>query len=225
MRSYLGGVRGKAIYKSQQKNSWKEILLADSLKMLQSLFLIVLVALAEAGKNDNVKYVSHKNCNGLRKGSIIAHPTDCSKYVICNGLRSTLGDCSAGYFYNENMLSCEKIQQKQQQESCAAKADIQTTYAPATVATTTTTTLELENKETITTTSFLTPAILSNFGRPICKGNHKYYIMHPLNCSLYYYCASRGNALLRRCNKGYSWDWLRQRCLKSSVALCYGSSM
>lgn len=180
------------------------------------ILLIQIVFIAKLSKEANaVRYVSHKNCNNVRKGAIVTNPGNCSQYIICNGLRSTLGECPEGQYFNGEMLSCDKnpIQ-------CAKKTTtaISNTYTSSTSTSSTSTTTIFTNNIMLVQPSTTIPPL-----RPICSAlQHEHNVGHPHNCAYYYHCA-RGNLSLKRCPFGHGWDWRKQRCMPLARAACLSS--
>lgn len=175
---------------------------------LFGLILILNLAISE------IRYVSHKNCNSVRKGTIIANPGNCSQYIMCNGLRSTIGECSEGLYFNAEMLSCDKNSQQCRllQGALATVASENISSDPQNIE---------SNLVITTTTSHPTTKYPVIVNRPVCSTLQDHYYPHPYNCSFYYQCV-RGLLTVRKCYFGYGWDWLRQTCIPISMAFCAG---
>ncbi|XP_023300512.2 peritrophin-1-like [Lucilia cuprina] len=164
--------------------------------------LLVLVAFHMPKNSQAKQYVSHKNCNYMKKGTIIANPANCSQFIICNGLRSTLGECPKGQYFNEDMLSCNKKNPIQCREKIIT-----------TTGSTISNTEEEKVKENHTEAE--------NFIRPFCFPSQTYYIPYPFNCFYYYECKN-GVLTLKRCRLGFTFDWIKRRCVLSQAeAICY----
>lgn len=125
---------------------WQHLVFLTQIVFIISLSLVV----------SAVRYVSHKNCNNMKKGSIVTNPGNCSQYIICNGLRSTLGECPDGQYFNGDMLSCDKnpIQ-------CEQKTSVTTVVSSSAINTASTNSIS-------TTTSSLPTAILEEPLATIC---------------------------------------------------------
>ncbi|XP_065362174.1 uncharacterized protein LOC135955744 [Calliphora vicina] len=150
-----------------------------------------------------IRYVSHKNCNNARKGTIIANPGNCSQYIVCNGLRSTLGECPQGQYFNEDMLSCDKnpIQCREKiQPTTAVNSSLQEDKLK-----------EKENENYKQNIAALTHE---------CSSLQDHNIAQSLNCVYYYQCV-RGVLSLKRCPFGLAWHWRNQRCVPKAKAVCY----
>ncbi|XP_037812806.1 uncharacterized protein LOC119604320 [Lucilia sericata] len=162
--------------------------------------LTVLVAFHMLKISQGKHYVSHKNCNYVKKGTIIANPANCSQYIICNGLRSTLGECPMGQYFNEDMLSCDR-----NPITCREK-----------FTTTTTSTISYTEEEKVKEN--YTEAV--NIIRPFCYPSQTYNIPYPFNCFYYYEC---NNAVLtlKRCRLGFAFDWVKRRCVLQAEVICY----
>ncbi|XP_075162738.1 uncharacterized protein LOC142235368 [Haematobia irritans] len=175
-----------------------------------SLFVSIslLLAIVIAANGAINRYVSHKNCNNVTKGKIIPHPTNCSQYIICNGLRSTLGECPNGLYYNAEMLSCDKWKATQ----CNGVKELEIPEKSQS-STTTTTKLEFTTARPISTTTFL-PLYID--GRPLCSLWHDIQFPHPYHCEFYYEC-TKGFLTIHRCNQGYIWDLRVHRCLPKAI--------
>ncbi|XP_073841585.1 uncharacterized protein [Musca autumnalis] len=160
------------------------------------------------------KYVSHKNCNNVTSGRIIAHPDNCSQYIVCNGLRSTLGECPEGLYYNPEMLSCDKMRThcRAKEETSTDQSNLQTTTEKPT------TTTPIPSTTTRAPTTPLIP--LYSDGRPLCSMWQDLEFPHPYRCSYYYKCL-KGFLIIRKCRIGYIWDWLMQRCVPEPLGQCY----
>ncbi|XP_014086274.3 uncharacterized protein [Bactrocera oleae] len=182
------------------------------------------------------EFVSHKDCNNAPKGTIIANPVNCSQYIICNGLRSTLGECPANKYFNPNVLSCDKTFL-----ACSGK-NIITTVSPTTTATKVT---EAEESSTFTlllitrrllntyqrplgnkgpgSIAFilsLSLALSPAYGRPVCISWYDQQFPHANNCEYYFQCVS-GFLSVRRCYFGFGWDLNRQQCVPMQQAHCF----
>uniref|UniRef100_A0A1I8QA28 Chitin-binding type-2 domain-containing protein n=1 Tax=Stomoxys calcitrans TaxID=35570 RepID=A0A1I8QA28_STOCA len=169
-----------------------------------------------------IRYVSHKNCNNVAKGKIIPHPTNCSQYIMCNGLRSTLGECPNGSYYNAEMLSCDKWKNqcliKELHVKPSNPHNINTVSSETAIATSTTgPELELSTTARSTTTTTALPLYID--GRPLCSMWQDLKFPHPFNCASYYQC-SKGFLTIYRCRTGYIWDWRVQRCLPEGLGHC-----
>lgn len=73
---------------------------------LQQLLTVTLYAIC--WQITHTMFVSHKNCNNKSVGTYVANPGNCHQYIRCNGLRSTLGECPNGTYFNPLVLSCDK---------------------------------------------------------------------------------------------------------------------
>lgn len=143
-----------------------------------------------------IRYVSHKNCNNVKKGIIIANPGNCSQYIMCNGLRSTLGECPEGQYFNEQMLSCDK-------NSIKCRENVSTNTAT-----------NLKEKDNETYKEFLHSLRLN------CLALKNFIMAHPYNCGYYYECLE-GNLSVKRCPLGLSWHWRKERCVAKGKAVCF----
>ncbi|CAD7005462.1 unnamed protein product [Ceratitis capitata] len=180
-------------------------------------------------------FVSHKNCNDVAKGTIVANPGNCSQYIICNGLRSTLGECPADTYFNPNILSCDKTS-----VACAVGRTITT----ATTASTASITFEMEvltssappqttrrpinsiqppsgNKSPSGTALAENPSLSSipSYERLTCTIGFDQQFPHPNICEYYFHCVS-GYLSVRRCHFGFGWDLDRQHCVPLQQAKC-----
>uniref|UniRef100_A0A1I8MIG6 Chitin-binding type-2 domain-containing protein n=1 Tax=Musca domestica TaxID=7370 RepID=A0A1I8MIG6_MUSDO len=185
------------------------------------LLVCLLTVLIIANAANVPRYVSHKNCNNVKSGRIIAHPDNCSQYIVCNGLRSTLGECPEGLYYNPEMLSCDKMK-----THCRSKETMLEMNATSNA-------LEpnkdktpamLTTKQPPTTTTTMAPTTpfipLYADGRPLCSLWQDVEFPHPYKCSFYYKCF-KGFLIIRKCRHGHIWDWIDQRCVPEPLGQCY----
>ncbi|XP_039966384.1 uncharacterized protein LOC126761937 [Bactrocera neohumeralis] len=185
-------------------------------------------------------FVSHKACNDAAPGTIVANPGNCSQYIICNGLRSTLGECAANTYFNPNVLSCDKT-------SVACSGNYSSTVVTATTTTVgatayTSTTVNATGASPASTFLFttrrplntytrplsnnrpgspsLTTASAPTYGRPVCTSWYDQQFPHPNNCEYYFHCVG-GFLSVRRCYFGFGWDLDRQQCVPMQQAKCF----
>lgn len=188
-----------------------------------SLYLtcVIILILVRKDAAAPIRYVSHKNCNNMAKGKIIPHPENCAQYIMCNGLRSTLGECPEGQYYNADMLSCDKLKAQchvkvKPTKPSAVKVTEKTTINPVTSSST----VEESTQKpfnAITTTTTALPLYVD--GRPLCVLWKDLKFPHPYHCGHYYQCV-KGFLTIRRCYFGYIWDVKAQRCLPESIGYC-----
>ncbi|XP_011204696.2 uncharacterized protein LOC105227177 [Bactrocera dorsalis] len=189
------------------------------------------------------EFVSHKACNDAAPGTIVANPGNCSQYIICNGLRSALGECAANTYFNPNVLSCDKT-------SVACSGNNSSTAVTATTAESTATTVTaaevsaasiflfttrrplntytrpLGNNRPGSTSYIQSPSLASvlapapTYGRPVCTSWYDQQFPHPNNCEYYFHCVG-GFLSVRRCYFGFGWDLDRQQCVPMQQAKCF----
>ncbi|XP_011180053.2 uncharacterized protein LOC105210662 [Zeugodacus cucurbitae] len=213
------------------------------LSAITSILLATLLLQHVAGAPE---FVSHKDCNDAVKGTIVANPGNCSQYIICDGLRSTLGECPADTYFNANVLSCDKTS-----FACSGNNTNSTTTAMTTTTTAPTTTTVKEVAE-LTASSHLfatrrplntyqrplgnkrpgSTALLQNpslaltptYGRPVCTSWYDQQFPHPNNCEYYFHCVG-GFLSVRRCYFGFGWDLERQQCVPMQQAKCFRAKL
>ncbi|XP_037956377.1 uncharacterized protein LOC119686002 [Teleopsis dalmanni] len=175
-----------------------------------------------------LKFVSHKDCNNVRKGTFVAHPSNCNQYIQCNGLRSTLGTCSEGTYFNPEVLSCDSSSDACKKKSTTSKDSVDSQHISNTI----NSNVEVENllsgKQNFTISTFDGSAdvVINNdstdlpFNRPQCTSWLDQQFPHPHNCQYYYYCA-KGSLTLRRCQAGFGWDLDHRKCISIQEAKCF----
>ncbi|XP_037956389.1 peritrophin-44-like [Teleopsis dalmanni] len=164
---------------------------------LKALTYILSIVILQCHFTISLKFVSHKDCNNVRKGTFVAHPSNCNQYIQCDGLRSTLGTCPEGTYFNAEVLSCDSSNSvcKKKEPTTEESTDPQV--------------------NNIEPTS-------SSTDRPLCTSWFDQQFPHPHNCQYYYYCV-KGFLTIRRCHIGFGWDFELQKCVSMQDAKCFKS--
>ncbi|XP_054735609.1 probable chitinase 10 [Anastrepha obliqua] len=178
---------------------------------------------------NHIRAEPFKECKHAIDGTFVAIENNCLAYIYCMGDNSFTDLCPAGTYFDQQQQQCTDDTSfkcsnytaaitgvvEQQSESAQQQSTILATLQHNTANTLSSV---LTTEATDALSSETRPNILPQ--RPHCKPTVDEYFPHRLRCEYYYRC-TRGYLSILRCNFGYGWDFLREKCLPLKEAQCY----
>ncbi|KAM7356202.1 obstructor-F [Cochliomyia hominivorax] len=148
-----------------------------------------------------------KLCMDQDFGAVLAHPRNCSGYIVCNE-KPSIHYCELGFHFDGKTKICNFPENvKCELKSASESESIHHSFA---------TFMALD----VMTGNIVDPLQGFEPDHVVCQHFGAYFLPNPQQCRSYYLCAF-GHMLTHSCGLGTLWDYRKQQCLPNHQAICY----